>query len=509
MKTNSEQDEGYLIIEDSQEFKRDKTDVVSPSRLQAFSDPVFATAATLLIVPLRKFEIEEGQTLKTVLVNKWPQFLVFLFAYLVICTVWESHIIRYKLLKKVDDVVVALTLVSLMITTFLPYTVALEGHYGKYEISIILNCGMLLSLEIIEAIIFIYAFHNENLLSERFLELEPGEKKVKIRQLFIKILINCILYGLSALFSTASLILSWVLICAVILTPLLRRAMVKLTRCSDKCHGYSLKSTYEILTGRIDKERIECFSDAAIAIIATLLILDLTAEDFPSKEEVDKDGLRKAILNQWQMFVAYAATYLMIGLLWFVHHSVLQHINKFTPLMVLVNKFFLAFLAGTPFLSTLLNKYSGNATFNARIAVGFSSVVIFLASFANVVLLVIALLWNDATMYNWAIPNSKDQSSIKVHTYLLLKTLIIPLTSMITFLFSLTNNEVSYLIYHIIIFLAPVMFFVLKVVFACHCCRNFKTSKSKTTRLKSVKSSTTPEVEHEEAQPYVIPTPQN
>lgn len=484
---SSEQIDGSLIIEDSQDTKREQTDVVSPSRLQAFSDPVFATAATLLIVPLRKFKIQEGETLKTVLINKWPEFLVFLLAYLVICTVWESHIVRYKILKKVDDVVVAVTLVSLMITTFLPYTVALEGHYGKYQVAIILNCLMLLALEVIEAVVFIYAFHNQNLLNEEFQRLEPGERKVKKKQLFIKILINCVLYLLSALFSSASLFLSWVLICAVIATPLLRRAIVKLTRCSEKCHGHNLKSTYEVLTGGIDKERVECFSDAAIAIIATLLILDLTAEDFPGKEEVEKNGLLKVILSQWPMFIAYVGTYLTIGLLWFVHHSVLHHINKFTASMVLVNKFFLAFLAATPFISTLLNKYSGHATFNARVAVGFSSVVIFLASVANFVLLVIAIFWKDVTLYDWAKPRSEDRSSSKAHTYLLIKILIIPVASVVTFLSSLTNDATCYIVYHVVIFITPALFFILKVVYACYCCRGTGTyTQQKNTGLKSV-----------------------
>ena len=158
---------------------RERADIVRPLRLQAFSDAVFATAATLLIIPIRKFEMESGETLKEALIKRWPQMLVFIIGFLVICAVWESHIIRFRVVSKVDDIIVFLTLLSLMVTTFLPFTIALEGSFEEYEISIIFNCAVLLVLKVIEVIIFIYAFKNPKLLSERFKQLEPQEMKLK------------------------------------------------------------------------------------------------------------------------------------------------------------------------------------------------------------------------------------------------------------------------------------------------------------------------------------------
>ena len=64
----------------------ESADIVSCDRLQGFSDAVFATAATLLIVPVRKFEHDnehggargEGR-LRDALLQRWQQFLVFIF----------------------------------------------------------------------------------------------------------------------------------------------------------------------------------------------------------------------------------------------------------------------------------------------------------------------------------------------------------------------------------------------------------------------------------------------
>ena len=167
-----------------------RTDIVPPNRLQGFSDAVFATAATLLIIPVRKFETEKGETLKDALVRHAPQILVFWLGYLVICTLWESQVVRYKVLEKVDDMLVGLNLVSLMIVTFLPFSVSLEGHYNQYETAVFLNACLLLGHEICELIIFIYGFSNPALLSESFKELQETEQRVKRHQIYTKSIFN-------------------------------------------------------------------------------------------------------------------------------------------------------------------------------------------------------------------------------------------------------------------------------------------------------------------------------
>jgi Predicted integral membrane protein len=442
-----------------------RADIVEPTRLQGFSDAVFATAATLLIVPVRKIEIRDNESLKDALIGHYPQFLVFIFGYLVICTIWESHLVRYKVINKVDDFLVALNLFSLMITTFLPFTVALVGHFGHYQASALMNSSALLALELCELALFIYGFSNPRLLSDSFNELEPIEKKLKKKQIYFKIFINCTLFSLSAIFSVFSYILSNVIICAVLATPFMKRFVARITTRAARRRNPNISSNFEVLTGRIDKERIECFSDAAIAIVATLLILDLTAEDFPTKQEVEENGLAQTLRGMLQMFISYIGTYVTIAFLWFIHHAVLHYIRVFTPLLIAANRSFLALVAFTPFLATLTNKYSGHATDNARVAVGFSSLVLFFASFTNVVLLVFALFQADVTLYDWAQPRNEGNPGL---IYLTLKTLIIPVISFITFIVSLFGNSETYWAFHVNIILGPVLFLVLKLFYACH-----------------------------------------
>ena len=90
-------------------------------------------------------------------------------------------------------------------------------------------------------------------------------------------------------------------------------------------------SFFKVLTGRVGKERIEIFSDAAMGIISTLLILDLTTEDFPDKKNVNEIGLTNTLIGMRQEFVAYIGTFVTVGMLWFVHHSVIQVCNNIIP----------------------------------------------------------------------------------------------------------------------------------------------------------------------------------
>lgn len=453
---------------------RERADIVRPVRLQGFSDAVFATAATLLVVPLRKFELEESETLKDALVRRWPQLLVFVFGFLIICAIWESHAVRFRVVSKVDDVVVFCTLVSLMVTTFLPFSVALEGHFPRQEVSIVLSCTLLICLEIIELVIFMYAFKNPKLLSERFRQLEAGEKKEKKRQIIIKIVFNCVVFSLAMAFSNASFILGQILLCTVIIMPLFRRFLRRLT---EKCLRRA-ESFYHVLSGRVSKERIELFSDAATAIIATLLILDLTTEEFPKKSEVDKLGLNKVLQNMWQNFVSYIGTYITVAVLWFVHHSVLQHIKIFTPLMVLFNNIFLAFLAGTPFISTLVNKYTGSSSHNAQVAIRVSSVIICICSSMPIAILGFSFWQRDLTLHSWAVPNAEESHTVRAHRYLFVKTLIIPIVSLITFFATLGSPHTTDVIYHASLIIVPVLFLLLKIAFACHCRQSIQANNS-------------------------------
>ena len=62
--------------------------------------------------------------------------------------------------------------------------------------------------------------------------------------------------------------------------------------------------------------RLETFSDGVFAIAATLLILNVSVSGVP---------LDKALVHGWPSYVAYAVSFLTIGIMWVNHHGVLSN----------------------------------------------------------------------------------------------------------------------------------------------------------------------------------------
>ncbi|MET1087178.1 MAG: TMEM175 family protein, partial [Arthrobacter sp.] len=66
---------------------------------------------------------------------------------------------------------------------------------------------------------------------------------------------------------------------------------------------------------RSDTSRAEAFSDAVIAIVITLLVLELTPP------ETEPGGLLAGLLGQWPTYLAYAASYIYLAVIWLNHKA--------------------------------------------------------------------------------------------------------------------------------------------------------------------------------------------
>ena len=95
----------------------------------------------------------------------------------------------------------------------------------------------------------------------------------------------------------------------------------------------------------ISSSRLETFSDGVFAIAATLLILDVRAGP----------GERGAqLLHSWPSYVAYAVSFLTIGIIWINHHTVFTQIRRVDRLFLLINVAFLMLVAFIPFPTSLI-----------------------------------------------------------------------------------------------------------------------------------------------------------
>jgi uncharacterized membrane protein len=102
------------------------------SRVLAFSDGLFAIAATLLVVGIAVPTIDDADSvgdLADALNDQSEEFISFAISFLVIGRYWVAHHQMFSLLQAVDRGFVALNLIYLGFIAFVPFPTALLGEY--------------------------------------------------------------------------------------------------------------------------------------------------------------------------------------------------------------------------------------------------------------------------------------------------------------------------------------------------------------------------------------------
>jgi uncharacterized membrane protein len=91
---------------------------VGTTRLEAFSDGVFAIAITLLVLDLAIRP--SGEPLDRVL-DAWPFYLAYAVSFLTIGAAWLAHTAMTDRLARADWILLRLNLVPLLLVSFLPF----------------------------------------------------------------------------------------------------------------------------------------------------------------------------------------------------------------------------------------------------------------------------------------------------------------------------------------------------------------------------------------------------
>ncbi|WP_457029265.1 TMEM175 family protein [Kitasatospora sp. P5_F3] len=96
----------------------------------------------------------------------------------------------------------------------------------------------------------------------------------------------------------------------------------------------------------MNSARLEAFSDGVFAIAITLLILDI---------RVPKEGpLLQGLIHEWPAYCAYVVSFLIIGMVWMNHHTMLFYIRKVDRGLLLFNLLLLMNVAFIPFPTHVL-----------------------------------------------------------------------------------------------------------------------------------------------------------
>jgi TMEM175 potassium channel family protein len=100
---------------------------VTTSRLEAFSDGVFAIAITLLVL---EFSVDAATTdLGKALVHIWPSYLAYVTSFLTIGVIWVNHHALFNYVSHVDRALLFLNTLLLMVVAFTPFPTRLIAEF--------------------------------------------------------------------------------------------------------------------------------------------------------------------------------------------------------------------------------------------------------------------------------------------------------------------------------------------------------------------------------------------
>lgn len=97
----------------------------------------------------------------------------------------------------------------------------------------------------------------------------------------------------------------------------------------------------------MEKSRLEAFSDGVIAIILTIMVLDLKVPKEPSLD---------ALSSLWPVYVAYTLSYGNVFFVWLNHHDIFASIKEVDRSLLLWNGFLLFLASLIPFVTAFASE---------------------------------------------------------------------------------------------------------------------------------------------------------
>ena len=183
------------------------------SRLEAFSDGVFAIAATLLVLELRV--PSDTTDLSGALLRLWPAYAAYLVSFLTIGIIWVNHHTLLEHCRRVDRRFLYLNLMLLIAVGIVPFPTALVGQYilsehGATAALIVYGLGALF-IAIAFSGVFLYATYDHRLVGDadaarrvreegRLFPIGLAAYSLGIALAFVAPIASLAVYGATALF---------------------------------------------------------------------------------------------------------------------------------------------------------------------------------------------------------------------------------------------------------------------------------------------------------------------
>jgi uncharacterized membrane protein len=140
---------------------------VDRTRLEAFSDGVFAVAITLLALNIAVAGPGHGKSLADQLGSHWPAFVAYLISFFTIGIIWVNHHALLRSVKAVDRTLLFLNLVLLLFVVLIPFSTATAAEYLTQDnwdanVAMAVYAGVFVGMSLGFGGIFEWTLHSED-----------------------------------------------------------------------------------------------------------------------------------------------------------------------------------------------------------------------------------------------------------------------------------------------------------------------------------------------------------
>jgi len=95
----------------------------------------------------------------------------------------------------------------------------------------------------------------------------------------------------------------------------------------------------------MEKNRLEAFTDGVIAVIITIMVLEL---------KPPHEATWHALFSNWPIMLSYVLSFIYVGIYWNNHHHLLHLAETVNGKVMWANLFFLFWLSLFPFVTAWL-----------------------------------------------------------------------------------------------------------------------------------------------------------
>ena len=187
--------QNYIIINGKMDSLKN---YFSRTRVETFSDGVFAIIVTLLVLEIKVPHIviqNNSNELFNALIGLFPKFISWIISFFTVCVIWVNHHRLFKLFHIFNHGLFWWNAVLLMWCSFIPFPTAVLGDYPNNQVAVLLYGFVMMLMALTFSLMRIYVSNKKSLLNPE-IDLQKFKKGT-----FFSIIFGPVLYFTGAMVS--------------------------------------------------------------------------------------------------------------------------------------------------------------------------------------------------------------------------------------------------------------------------------------------------------------------